>query len=214
ADGAGGVMVVWEEHFAPPRSGLFAQRFGADGPTPALLALASADATPERVLLTWHGEGAGTLAAGVYRRNAASDWERLGAAAPEGPDRLRYEDRTVTAGAHYAYRLGYLEGGLERFTAETWVEVPLAARFALRGLTPNPSMGDPFAVFSLASDEPASLEVYDLHGRLVFAREVGGLGAGAHRLRLGERGRLPAGVYAIRLRQGPLTATARAVVIR
>ncbi|MGH2668885.1 MAG: hypothetical protein ACRDH5_07175, partial [bacterium] len=50
ADGAGGVMVVWEEHFAPPRSGLFAQRFGADGPTPALLALASADATPERVL--------------------------------------------------------------------------------------------------------------------------------------------------------------------
>lgn len=213
-DGAGGVIVVWEEHGATPRSGLFAQRFAADGPTPVLLALASANATPERVVLSWQGPGAGSLATGVYRREAASEWERLGAAGPDGSDGLRYEDRAVTAGARYAYRLSYMEDGSERFTDETWVDVPLAARFALRGLTPNPSAGDPTFAFSLASNEPASLEMYDLHGRLVFTREVGALGAGTHRVPIGGRGQLPAGIYAIRLRQGEFTATARAVVIR
>jgi hypothetical protein len=48
----------------------------------------------------------------------------------------------------------------------------------------------------------------------VFTREVGTLGAGAHRVPIGEHGRLRAGIYAIRLRQGELMATARAVVIR
>ncbi len=214
ADGAGGVIVVWEEHGMIPRGGLFAQRFAADGPTPALLALASADATPERVLLTWQGPDAGSLAAVVYRRDAVNDWERMGAARHEGQDLLHFEDRAVTPGTRYAYRLGYVEEGAEQFTPETWVDVPQAVRFALRGPTPNPSAGDLTVAFSLAGDEPASLEVYDLSGRLVRRRDVGALGPGAHRIPIAEQDRLPAGIYALRLRQGNLVATARAVVIR
>ena len=68
--------------------------------------------------------------------------------------------------------------------------------------------------FSLGSGEPATLELYDLRGRLVQSREVGALGAGSHDVRLGERGRLRAGIYAIRLRQGEHVAVARAVIVR
>lgn len=213
-DGSGGVIVVWKERGNYPRAGIFAQRFAAGGPTPVLLALASVDATPERVVLSWQGPGAGSLAASVFRREEASAWERLGAVVRQGDDVLGYEDRAVTAGARFAYRLGYVEDGSEQFTTETWVEVPIGARFALEGLSPNPSAGDPTVAFSLASNGPASLAVFDVHGRLVSVRDVGALGPGAHRVPIGERGRLPAGIYAIRLRQGEFVATARAVVVR
>ena len=60
--------------------------------------------------------------------------------------------------------------------------------------------------FSLASAEPASLELYDLSGRRVGSREVGSLGAGAHTVSLDLRRRLAAGVCTVVLRQGPEVA--------
>src|SRR5262249_36727872 len=130
---------------------------------------------------------------------------------PDGTGKLIYEDRDVTPGMHYAYRLSYPDGGSTSYTAETWVTVP-ALQFALHGLTPNPSAGDPVVAFSLALPEPAFLELYDLSGRSVLSREVGSLGTGTHSLRLGAR--LPAGVYTLRLRQGDAVAVSRAVILR
>ncbi len=213
-DGAGGVIVVWEEHGAPPRAGLFAQRFGAGGPTPVLLSLASAEAEPDRVRLRWQGPGAGSLIAHVERRAASSDWQRLGDAVPEGADGMRYEDRVVTSGARYAYRLGYLEDGIEHFTAETWVDVPAAFRLALEGFRPNPAVGSPVVVFSLANDAPASLELLDIAGRRVLARALRERGAGRHALRLDEGQSLAPGVYLVRLHQAGRTLLSRGVVVR
>ena len=213
-DGVGGAIVVWEERERRPRSGLFAQRFPASGPTSALVALAHVDATPERVRLVWEGPGAGAFVAHVERRGPTTGWERLGDALADGPDRLRYEDGSVSAGARYAYRLAYPDGGIERLTAESWVDVPLATGFALRGVTPNPARDNPLVAFSLGSGEPATLMVFDVHGRLVFEREVGSLGPGHHTVPIDGRGALPAGVYSVRLRQGDLAATKRAVLVR
>src|SRR5206468_9307831 len=102
------------------------------------------------------------LAATVYRRTAGSDWMSLGPSAPEGPDRLGYEDRTVQPGERYAYRLGYPSASGERFTEETWVSVPDDRVLALVGLTPNPGRTPLRVSFSLPNAEPATLELIDV----------------------------------------------------
>ena len=66
--------------------------------------------------------------------------------------------------------------------------------------------------FSLPSGERATLELFDASGRRIVAREVGGLGPGAHRVNLAENRRLAAGVYALRLTQGPNSRTLKATV--
>ena len=71
---------------------------------------------------------------------------------------MRYEDRSVTPGARYAYRLGYDDGGIESFTAETWIEVPLAAALGLEGFHPNPATEHVTVAFSLPAGGRASLE--------------------------------------------------------
>jgi hypothetical protein len=184
------------------------------GATPVAMSLMSADAAPERVSLRWWGEGAASLGAEVYRRQADTDWQRLGDAIAESADLLRYEDHTVTAGARYAYRLGYREGAVESFTSETWVDVPAAFHLALDGFRPNPALGSPVLAFTLADGSPATIEVLDLAGRRVMRRDVGGLGEGRHVLALDGGARLAPGAYVMRLRQAGRVLTARGVVVR
>lgn len=87
-----------------------------------------------------------------------------------------------------------------------------AARFALRGVEPNPVVaGDVTVSFSLPDASPARLTLFDPRGRRVAAREVGMLGAGDHRLKWTDG--LAAGVYWIRLEQGARRATVRIAVL-
>jgi VCBS repeat protein/type IX secretion system substrate protein len=85
-------------------------------------------------------------------------------------------------------------------------------RFALKGVFPNPAQGALTVTFSLQDGPPASLELYDVSGRRVLAREVGGLGPGVHSVALEASGSLPSGVYMIRLTQGGRSLTTRAVL--
>jgi len=140
ADGLGGAIVAWHESCCG-RLGVWAQRFAADGPTPTLLALVSAAAKDGRVQLDWFSPEAATLSASLYRRMQDSDWLALGSVSADGSGHLRYEDRAVSGGMRYGYRLGYKEQGFEHFSAETWVEVP-ALKLALGGLRPNPAVGE------------------------------------------------------------------------
>ena len=214
ADGMGGAIIAWDDARKPSRvPDIYAQQLAPTGPTAIAISLASATAEPGLVRLTWLAEQGAGLTASVERRTESSDWQRLASVFPDGTGRILYEDHDVTAGSRYAYRLAYDPGDGVSYTAETWVSVP-ALEFALRGLTPNPSLGDPVVSFSLAVATPAMIQVYDIAGRLVASREVDGFGVGVHTLRLSESSRLPAGVYTVRLRQGERLASARAVVIR
>ena len=86
--------------------------------------------------------------------------------------------------------------------------------FALAGPHPNPARGNRMRVeFVLAVATPARLELLDVSGRLVAAREVGTLGAGSHSIDLAAGRRLPPGLYLVRLTQGTETRTVRAVVL-
>ena len=87
--------------------------------------------------------------------------------------------------------------------------------FELEGVRPNPSRGERLTVsFVLPSGEPARLELMDVSGRRVVGREVGALGAGRHVLDLAGEGRLPPGLYLVRIAQGANARTARVIVLQ
>jgi hypothetical protein len=208
-DGMGGAIVTWEDYYEQAR----ALRIAPDGPVAVKVSLVNVEAEPGLVRLIWYAPEAASLRAALERRTAAEAWQRLAEISPDGTGRLVYEDLSVAPGARYGYRLAYRDADALVYTTETWINVP-AATFALRGLTPNPSLGDAAVAFSLPSGEPATLEIFDLGGRRVMQHEVGSLGAGTHRLGLGTAGRLAPGVYSLRLVQGAHQASARGVVLR
>ena len=143
-----------------------------------------------------------------------SGWTQLDTVVPDGTGRLTFEDRSVAPGERYAYRLGWRESGVERFSAETWVDVPRAAEFALLGARPNPAVGDLWVWLTLPNDAPATLSLLDAAGRRVRVREVGGLGAGTRAVSLAEGKPLPAGVYVVQLTQAGRSVSRRVALIR
>jgi hypothetical protein len=84
--------------------------------------------------------------------------------------------------------------------------------FALHGVMPVPARDRLSVEFSLGEGERARLEVLDVSGRRVTLREVGPLGPGRHRIDVGDR--LPAGLYFVRLTQGPRVGVAKALIVK
>ncbi|HEY2954034.1 MAG TPA: hypothetical protein VGK89_02150 [Candidatus Eisenbacteria bacterium] len=209
-DSQGGAITTWEQYLRGP----YAQRLVPDGIVPVLLSLVSAQAEPDRVRLVWQSVDALSLHATVERRGEQSDWQPLAAVSADGTGRIEYEDRGVTAGERYAYRLAYTEDGADLHSAETWVDVPQALQLALAGLRPNPAVGELNVWLTLPGAAPATLELLDVSGRRVISRDVGALGAGVHLVRLNEGTRTQPGVYWLWLHQGGRTLFARAAVIR
>ena len=86
---------------------------------------------------------------------------------------------------------------------------------AMHRAFPNPSRGDVTLSFTLGGDGPATLELLDVAGRSVIKRDLGGMPAGRHDLRLGQGSeRLAAGMYFARVIQRDHSATSRLVVLQ
>ena len=78
----------------------------------------------------------------------------------------------------------------------------------------NPfTSGELVVTYSIPECTPASLEVFDLAGRLVHGVKFAGESPGQHTLQLGAADRLVPGIYMVRLTQAGLQATARAVCL-
>jgi hypothetical protein len=182
-------------------------------PTPVQVSLASVEALPDRVRLAWFAEGAEFSSARVERRSESESWRALSDVPRDGSGMVRYEDRAVVTGARYAYRLAWDEQGTPSATNEVWVNIPSATGFALYGARPQPALDRLRVAFALPSNESARLELFDLSGRRIAAREVGALGAGEHVVELMETSRLAPGVYLLRLTQGTRFEVARAMVL-
>ena len=89
---------------------------------------------------------------------------------------------------------------------------PLA--FALLGTRPNPARASRLGVeFVLARLLPARIELLDVTGRMVAARDVGSLGIGRHVVDLAAGRSIAPGVYMIRLTQGQDARALRAVIL-
>ncbi len=61
---------------------------------------------------------------------------------------------------------------------------------------------------------PAELDLFDVTGRRVAHRDVGGLGPGLHSVNLGEGARIKTGVYFVRLHQGSNGAIKKMIISR
>jgi hypothetical protein len=77
--------------------------------------------------------------------------------------------------------------------------------------------GESVVWFELPREEAIALDVFDLRGARVRELAKGRFGAGMHRVQWageGEAGRLPSGIYFIRLRAGTAEAIQRVTVLQ
>jgi beta-propeller uncharacterized protein DUF5122 len=162
--------------------------------------------------------GRGTLAAVDAASGAALDWTPEPAG---GVCALATGDSTLFVGGEFRAIAGEPRPFLAAFAVRGTAPVtglppgPVTGpRIVLRGARPNPSFAGLSAAFSLPDAAAARLEVTDLAGRRVVARDVGALGAGEHVVDLAEGRRLAPGVYLLRLTRGGDSLTSRAVVLR
>jgi galactose oxidase-like protein/Kelch motif protein len=181
-----------------------------ESPMPASVALPEANL----VQLVWTVPRAGEVQASVERRGAGGEWLTLGPPAISPSDRVIYEDRSAEAGAHYEYRLRVARNGQEAVSAVSRIDVPSGYALELAGAWPNPAVRELWVSLTLPRGDPAKLELLDVSGRLIAARDVGDMGAGRHRVRLGEGSRLTPGVYVIRLASGARAITRKALVVQ
>lgn len=182
-------------------------------PTPVLASLLSAFAEPGRIELEWAALEAGANVT-VERRSGDTDWAPRASVNANGQGRLQFEDRDVTSGTRYGYRLSAPGAGGVVQTPEVWLEVPSASTLSFAGLSPNPASAVPAARFTLPSRGRVAIELLDVSGRRWLLRELGVLEPGAHVVTLTETKRLPAGVYLARLTHGRDSVTRRFALVR
>ena len=84
----------------------------------------------------------------------------------------------------------------------------------LEKVVPNPATGSLKVSYSLSSSAPARLDVLDVAGRRVLARDLGTQGPGLHEARLETSTGLAPGVYWLHLSQGGRDASLRVVLMR
>lgn len=181
--------------------------------------LPDATATPSAAQLEWNVQAATGTYAAVYRRDTGGEWTALAEAEVGAGGTLAYEDATVQPGAEYSYMMVVGSERGETFGGEALVQVPLTTGvepgftdFAIGRVAPNPATVRMAVSFTLPSSEPATLELLDVSGRRWLDREVGSLGAGAHRVELSTAGRVPPGLYFLRLAQGGRVASSRVAI--
>lgn len=93
-------------------------------------------------------------------------------------------------------------------------DVPDGAALSLEGPLPNPVTDALAVTVSLPGSVPASLDLFDVGGRLVSSRDVGGLGEGRHLVAVAGPRMLRPGVYLLRLSSGSRTIVKRVAVAR
>lgn len=100
----------------------------------------------------------------------------------------------------------------------SFVITPLPARFRLMQNFPNPFNPLTSIFFELKGGQDAELSIYDLRGRLVWNRNLSGLGAGAHKIvwdgsnNWGSR--MSSGMYFYRLVEGDSHAARKMIMVK
>jgi len=105
---------------------------------------------------------------------------------------------------------GFVQGDLTAVDIAPVEEGPMA----INRLGPNPSRDSFGAWITLPTDSPASLDVFDVSGRLVTHVPVKGTGRVEQEVDIRTRSRLPAGIYFVRLSQGKRSVCAKQTIMR
>ena len=192
---------------------LAASYFSSRGPTPTEISVANLEVQPDRIRVTWYASVWPGTSAMVYRRTEQSGWKLIGEVNHDGQGYFRFEDRAVSGGALYGYRIGMTgqDGGTSQ--SEVWATAA-SPGLALERVSPNPANGSKLvATFTLPTGAPASLELLDISGRRISRLELGTLGAGRHTAAIATGAHTPPGVYLLQITQGGVVRTERAVIL-
>jgi len=166
------------------------------------------------ITIDWLTTPADTLTMRLYRATDVGPFAFLGVVQFDAGGALTYPDTTVVAEHTYTYRLGRFSNGVELFYGQVSVFLPGSFPLRMSPPRPNPIVGGTFvAEFSLATDEPADLILFDISGREVMRRSVS-LGKGPHQVTLPVPSGLHQGLYVLTLRQGGHNESARAYLVR
>jgi len=212
-------FISWTDNRAGNERYIYMQRLDnagvvqwtSDGVVSTNLAMVSASADADRVRLQWYSSA--SVAASVYRRTEEQDWVRVADVLSDGTGMITFEDRDITPGVRYGYRLRYIDQGVQTYAGEVWVDVPGSLALSIEGVRPNPAVNAAAVWFTLPSGDPATLELIDVAGRQVFSRTLTGLSAGRQMLRL--EGAVPtSGVYFLRLTQNGRAVNGRAAFLK
>lgn len=189
------------------------------GTSSEALLTGSGSATPTSAHVEWDVNAATGTYAAVYRKQSGGVWTALAQVEVNGAGNLVFDDATVTEGQDYDYMMVVGSQRGETFGGTTSIQVPgttdaetFASDFALHRVVPNPVAHHMAVSLSLPNSDPATLELLDAAGRRWLGHEVGGLGAGMHRVELAP-GRVPAGLYFLRLQQRGRVAMTRVVML-
>ncbi|MBI5709827.1 MAG: PKD domain-containing protein [Candidatus Eisenbacteria bacterium] len=184
-----------------------------DLPTSAAVSLAGVRAEPGRVRIEWWSNDADAFGWAAWKREPDRPWRAIAPPRRVSQHLLVMDDAAVAPGGRYAYRLAARnQDGAEVGLEEVWVDVPGGWRLALEGARPNPTSSPPVVSLTLADASPARLQLVDVAGRVVIAREVGALGPGHHLVTLGPQS-LRSGIYFVRLTQGQSRLSSGPVVV-
>jgi hypothetical protein len=212
SDGAGGALATWVDDVSSARAQFLRSRPVLTGPLPKL---ESVESGPGRARLTWRTAKGDRRSFVLERRVGEEEEWQTAATVHAGADGLMVaEDRGVSPGAVAHYRLVLPMGEAQVYLAEITVEIPLPKPLALRFARSEDRGRTVRVALTLATNEAAKLELFDVLGRKLCSRDVGSLGAGDHDVRLELPRYVRSGIYFLRLAQGPVTRTGRVTVLQ
>ncbi len=212
---ADSIIVDWPSGLRNVRAGIASQshiQIIENSTTPVIGSLVYATASAAGNAIEWSLPGWAGRDVIVQRAGADAMWSNHERVLVGHDGRAGLMDTDVHPGERYGYRLDLGGAAGSRFGGETWIEVPLVARFGFAGVWPNPGRRPAHFQFNLASRQPAELQFFNVAGRRVARVAVPAPVAGQHVLSVGATTELRSGVYMVRLRQGTRSDTVRVVV--
>lgn len=179
---------------------------GPDAPTPTLLALLQAEGVEDGIEVRWQFVEPGRFTSTRIERAVApaGPWSAIQVELREESGRLIALDRGVEAGVTYHYRLEAIatDGTRATFGPITATAGSPVTEFALSAVSPNPARGAVRIDYAVPRECEIRLAVLDVQGRRVATLYEGLRGPGRHQAvwsGAGLRGRVPAGLYFVRL---------------
>lgn len=189
---------------------------------PAALA-AALDWTHELTELTWQANTETDLLEYRVYRGVSSDFEPNLSSLVATVLEPGFIDDQADAGASYQVAAVDVHGNVSEFallasSAASGVDLPLAAVSGLTAVAPNPFNPSTTVRFNLAADGPATLQVFDLSGRLVRSLAGGEYTAGEHAVtwdgRRDDGAVAASGMYFVHLRAGVREDVMKAMLLK
>jgi len=218
----------------------FVAEIDASGMVPVELSSFTASSLDNAVVLQWVTESeAGGVGFIIERRNGANaDWQQIASYLTDnslvcmnntiGYAEYNYTDNTITANAHYFYRLSDVDifgnvtvldiieivaTGVNKGSQEV-----LPEKFSLIGAYPNPFNPETTIAYQLPQNEKVTLRIYNLRGELVKELVNGFKGAGYLAVvwdgKDSQNNEVNSGIYLIKMQVGNYLAVKKATLLR